>query len=553
MMVNTEKPGSAAKLNLLGVLVPGLLAYACLLSAAASTGAEAKAASSEPVYRAGFQTLKQPLTIDGMLYESAYEDTQRIVLGYIDADVPGTPLNRTEVNLFYDAQNLYWAFLCKEKSKLKPGPGTNDEASILKGHNVGLILDTGAQKGEGPRYFLILSTPEGITYTASRKAGDSAWEAKWNPEGFECKAQRYVGRWSVECKLPLKGDLAALPKILGVGFLRNRSQGKPGLNSGFLNAQQSWKPLLSGPHDPKAKEVLAAWTALDTEFLFKADTSFSGHVLFPDGKQVPQAFQKLASASFKADPDQHLKDPVPSSKVRPGFAVSEKQLYDLYGGPVYMVPLFTKGAPKVDGLPDDAAWKAQAGFKLGFQEPGILGVDRVNPTTLKLGSDKQNLYVLAVCMEKHIESIRANDKALWTNDLIDFAFDIGHRHDHQAYYQVETNAKGRQLLIRGRADSRWKPKGFESVAKLDKDRWVVEVNIPFKTLGIESENFPKLWGANFIRTRWPFRPGSRTPGFSNWDTAWRANPYGTLHCPHLFGHLYFQTGKAIPKEIRERI
>ncbi|PCJ60269.1 MAG: hypothetical protein COA79_08845 [Planctomycetota bacterium] len=509
--------------------------------------AQEKKPEKQLTFLTKFHKLKKAPKIDGMLYESEYENTKSSILGFADAEIPGSPINRTEAKLFYDDKNLYISFLCIENSRIKNIEYENDSNKLLSDNYAGMLLDFG--KRNKPRYFIILCNPQGVTYTASCKEGESAWNTKWNPTGFICKAQKYVGRWSAELKIPLKEEFSAIPIVSKIGFVRNRYQGIPKESSHFFNSHHSWKPLFSSSQEINKKELVDILLLLNPTYLFKEKESFYGYAYFPIGKGPVKKFPNINEKSLFFEANKKYQLPSPDTNKITGFEISAKQLYNLYGGQNYLVPLCGKNKPVIDGIENDDCWKNQKSLMLGFQDPTILGLDHVNPTKIKIISDKENLYILATCYEKDIKEIRANDKALWTNDILDLAFDIGHRHNHQAYYQIESNAKGRQKLIKGRADSRWKPKSYKSITKIEKDRWVLEIKIGFKDLGIDLTNFPKLWGANFNRTRWPNRPNSRTPGFSNWDTSWRGSPFGTLHTPNLFGHLYFEAGNALPSEV----
>ncbi len=156
----------------------------------------------------------------------------------------------------------------------------------------------------------------------------------------------------------------------------------------------------------------------------------------------------------------------------------------------------------IDGTMDDAAWQEASAVKTFYRVlPMDTGVAKV-PTEVRMCFDDQNIYILAICTKTFkgadmVESLRP-DFNFVKND--NFIFFLDPFDDQTSGFTFGANAAGAQwdgtLYEGGKADLNWDSKWY-SVVKSDKDKYVFEASIPFKT--IRYKKGLKEWGINFSR------------------------------------------------------
>jgi hypothetical protein len=157
----------------------------------------------------------------------------------------------------------------------------------------------------------------------------------------------------------------------------------------------------------------------------------------------------------------------------------------------------------IDGKLDEHAWKL-AGECNNFVEisPG----DNIKcevETKMLITYDDDNLYLGFICYDNDMSKLRANmcdrDK-IWNDDYVGVIIDT--YRNNQKGYEFFCNPYGIQ------GDATWTPTGendsydlvFNSDAKIYKDRWTLEIAIPFKSIRFPSKPNQE-WGLHIIRTR----------------------------------------------------
>lgn len=494
---------------------------------------------------------KLPL-IDGEIQiDPAWRSIPKHDMMFVDEWAPGTPRERTRIQLGCDENNLYIAFNCKLVRGGRGGRGRKkDDPKIINGGYTGVVLDLGPGKKEN-RYFAILMTGYGVTYTAARAAESEKWDTSWELPGLEVGVTSYVTRWTGELKVPLDGDLKDIPRMIGANFLRSHWRGAtPPTDYRFFNVVYAWKQLLH-VENRKQKQMAQVIYTLDPVRAAKAGRDFFGRLYIEAGKKEPENLKKIVTESAKPAPE--TPEDI-ASKILPGFDISEAELVKHYGRKVMMVPS-TRKPPVIDGDSEDPVWKEIAWTRLGFLVHDVPGVDKRNPAMIKAVTDSENFYFIAYCAEEEVSKLKMHKKFVsWKHDCLELFFDVGHLETHASCYQIIVNPLGACALIKDRADTRWKAPGMDLKAKIGKDYWAVEFKIPFTSMGVSSDYLPKLWGANVTRTRWVNRPpeGVNAPGELNWDLAWVSNSFGDPHLPDRWGHLYLQAGNAYPKELARK-
>lgn len=193
-------------------------------------------------------------------------------------------------------------------------------------------------------------------------------------------------------------------------------------------------------------------------------------------------------------------------------------------------------APKIDGCLDEPCW-AKAETIGGFLQYGSME-PAVTPTRARILHDDNNLYLGIECAEPDIKELQMkatfHDGSVWNDDEIEIFIDGNY--DKKTYCQFAVNPLGTQYEGSKKEeygiceyDLCWDGP-WQAQAKIGKTNWVVEVAIPFSTLGVKPGpgNF---WGANICRAR-------RAGGAS--ELTYWTNTGKNFHNVALFGHLIFE-------------
>lgn len=160
-------------------------------------------------------------------------------------------------------------------------------------------------------------------------------------------------------------------------------------------------------------------------------------------------------------------------------------------------------AVKIDGVLNESVWETCQTAD-GFVEiqPGDNLQASVN-TEVKMTYDDDHLYVAFTCYDDRISKLRANlsdrDK-MYQDDFIGILLDT--YNDHKQAYEIFLNPYGIQ------GDGIWTKQGeemnfdmlYDAEAKIYKDKWIVELAIPFKSLRFPDKD-DQQWGVHIIRTR----------------------------------------------------
>ncbi len=201
---------------------------------------------------------------------------------------------------------------------------------------------------------------------------------------------------------------------------------------------------------------------------------------------------------------------------------------------------YSSVCPVIDGKITDKEWKdavAISGFVYGTDAQ----IAPVQTLVYAKWSDK-TLYLGFVAFEPKMDKLVVNDVGrdgrLWWNDNIEIFIcpctDNLHT-DKRKYFHFIVDAKGRQYDGIGRSAS-WNGK-WQSMTCLSKDRWTLEIAIPFSTLGREPIA-GGIWRINYTRTRL-----EKGVNDDSWASQWSSSA-GDYHRPELFGYLYFSRDKC---------
>ena len=516
------------------------------------------AAEGEPLRREALQSLyvepvlvaartAEPPKLDGKLKDAAWRAAEPAAFGFSDATTPGRPKNGTLVRAVCDAGNLYVAFDCKELRELKArAEGAYNEQVPADDHVSILLMAAGNAfcDAKHPNVALLIKVnPKGATWARRYRYLDpDARPGKpIKIAGLAAAAATYAGRWAAEVKIPLGTlfpDASRMPAVWKANFFRQRwarlySCVKPG-DPGHANWTTSWKP----------SAFLATFCPAPDLF---------GVLYLPVGKVVPAKIAAVRAGKVKLPPPVGKKPR--ADKAPPGFALSPSALEEFLRGPVAFVRHVEKG-PEIRGDLSDPIWKKAEPFVLRYLDLFVPGEVEKNRTYIRLLADERYVYVGFDCREDFMREIRAEQDGvdaggIWLDDCVDALFDPG-RTETYRYFYIAINAKGAYTKRRMKNDLSWQPASMKVKTSRADDRWRAELRVSFEDLGVAKGRMTKLWGGNFFRGRWARRPAmDETPGWANWDYAWRPNPIGTAHVPEYWGFLWFQKADVVQPHVAE--
>lgn len=185
--------------------------------------------------------------------------------------------------------------------------------------------------------------------------------------------------------------------------------------------------------------------------------------------------------------------------------------------------------PRIDGVLDDACWgtaEQTAPFvAIGGKAVGV-------STTGMLCWDDKTLYIAFVCNEPLMDVLEERirqGKVQMFDESIEVFLDADY--DQSTYVQLRAGVTGERDSHYGFAlypeiQERW-----SAGVKLDKDRWMVEMAVPFELLGNSRLQPDTVWGLNLNR--------QRLIAVEREWTCWSDTKEGGFHQPARFGRLVF--------------
>ncbi len=187
---------------------------------------------------------------------------------------------------------------------------------------------------------------------------------------------------------------------------------------------------------------------------------------------------------------------------------------------------------KIDGIPDDAAWKDATIITNFIEMRPTFGVTEnyTNRTEVRILYDNSAIYVSGYCYEQTADSVSrelAGRDKVGSNDFVGVIFDT---------YNDKINASGFYVMASGEQydakysntngeDDTWNAV-WQSETKIVKDGWTFEMKIPYSALRFSSK--VTNWGLNITRRRqktgqqYTWNPVSPTiSGFVNQEGMWK--------------------------------
>lgn len=167
-------------------------------------------------------------------------------------------------------------------------------------------------------------------------------------------------------------------------------------------------------------------------------------------------------------------------------------------------PTLFSSAPKIDGVLDEEVWKEAATIDSFVQISPDLGSPAKEQTQVKLGFDKEKLYIGFRMYYDDPETVQAvllnRDPDLLNEDAAEILLDTFH--DRRTAFLFILTAVGAQFdaLVQNGGDdlnANWDGIWFSDTARTA-DGWSAELAIPFRTLRFPNVE-TQVWGANFGR------------------------------------------------------
>ena len=146
------------------------------------------------------------------------------------------------------------------------------------------------------------------------------------------------------------------------------------------------------------------------------------------------------------------------------------------------------------------------------------------------------LYLGAVMNEPAMQHLVAkfdqNDLNIWSDDCFEMVLDTAGRSD--TFYHFVINALGSCYDARGGSRT-WNARGMQIKTSRLKDRWIVEMKIPFAAFGVATPQVGEFWGIRLCRERFASK------------TEYTSSPVvknGPFSQRNYFAKLYFVPGSS---------
>lgn len=157
----------------------------------------------------------------------------------------------------------------------------------------------------------------------------------------------------------------------------------------------------------------------------------------------------------------------------------------------------------VDGKLNEPEWqkiRSATNFWQQFPEDSVRAKNR---TEVRMTYDRQNLYIAIIAWQRDdyvVQSLRRDFAANSNSDVVQVNIDTFHDKQNAFHFAVNPYGVQREGLVSNgdNLSSDWDNRWFSQVTNL-RDRWIVEIAIPFKTLRYRTEADARQWGINFFR------------------------------------------------------
>lgn len=511
-------------------------------SAAELSRADIQTVYREPVAVAAVTDMAP--VIDGDISDDVWNKSEWLEFDWVDPEVAGYPMSWCRVRLLCDRDALYALFFMYELGNPRRKTAKDSSPAIVKDDHITMVLQAEGLKFGGNPLVVIKTNFRGAAFV--QLVSGTSGRRLDSIEGLDAAVKGYPARrWAHEIKIPfslLFEEGTDVPAVWKANFFRRRyyhkwSNVKPGM-TGYSVWWTSWvmDPAIPyfQPHTSKGKSL-----------------NKMGMLYLPVGSGIPAEIKALTPGAGAALEKKKTDEAEKAKKTpAPGFKVSLYDLEQYLQGPAAYVR-HTDTPPEIRGDLSDPAWRRVPPLELKYMHLSLKHKKVTkNPTYTYILSDNRYLYLGFDCKEQFMKDAHT-EGALWRTESLDIFIDPGRTEDN-LYYQFSIGITGQHRAKRMKNVRHWNPKSLKVKTEKKKDGWTAEMRISFEDLGIEEGKNYKWWGANFYRVRWAKRSiADDSPGWDNWDTAWRPNPLGTPHAPEWWGHLYFEKADLVKPHLEK--
>ena len=159
-----------------------------------------------------------------------------------------------------------------------------------------------------------------------------------------------------------------------------------------------------------------------------------------------------------------------------------------------------ESAPQIDGILDDPSWQNASVISDFYQQFPKSGEKPIDKTEVRLLSDSEHLYLGIICYGDTtgiVQRQNKRDTSIYEDDSIEIL--ISTFSDEQCYFLVVNSlniqADGIYVVRSGNFDYSWDGI-WQSAVKIEKDRWTIEIAIPYRSLRYGRED---VWKFNIVR------------------------------------------------------
>ncbi len=185
--------------------------------------------------------------------------------------------------------------------------------------------------------------------------------------------------------------------------------------------------------------------------------------------------------------------------------------------------------PVIDGKLNEDCWEKAALMEKFVKLKSNTPSD--DKTISRVTFDDEALYISVEAKEKDMPRVKrmlnASEKSPWATDLIEVFIDFNN--NGKSYYQFAANAKGQKYMAAyntSRKPKNWACK-WSAAGKLYKDKWTLEMKIPYTCFDLSKVPSSGEIGMNICRTSM-----GKTKLYSSWAFA-----NGSFHNTDSFGKL----------------
>ncbi|MCH8217264.1 MAG: carbohydrate binding family 9 domain-containing protein [Planctomycetes bacterium] len=186
------------------------------------------------------------------------------------------------------------------------------------------------------------------------------------------------------------------------------------------------------------------------------------------------------------------------------------------------------GPVTIDGVLDEPFWQ-EAEIATNCIDLRT-ALPAAQQTLIRVAYTKTDIYIAIVCFDDRIDQIHATelreDRLFRGDDWVEVLLDP--MHGHRSKYAFFSNPLGTRVDAtqgpNGEFSTSWSAE-WEQAARIESDRWIVEMKIPLGILNyVQADD--QVWGINFTRKRI----------FGDVSSFWSFDPTGSYE-PRHFGHL----------------